>query len=401
MQQKGNRDPIPNPMDSFATTSSNKLTDVSLSLRNIITLNDNNQLNVGALARRNSIFYRKDASKVYVYDSLTQASWTTTIYAQDKIILFDNLTLKPGLRLNYYLANQKFYVEPRFSANYRVSNNFSVRLATGKYCQFVSQVQSQQETGYTKSFWVMAQNATHPVINAFHYIAGTTVEHGNFLFDAETYLKTYSGLQEYLYLSPYLRNSDFPDYFPPHKTGNVSPLKQPSMYATGKGQSYGLDFFVRYKLLNYTSWLSYSLSKSVNHFALINNNNEMPALTDQRHQLSFTNMFTWGKWNFGATSLFSTGRPYVDLSDNKQAIQTNRVYKRLPNYFRTDLSANYNFTLFGAHLKTGATVINLFDTQNYLDINTKKFDFDNTSFSETNLIQTQRLSFNVFLHFNL
>jgi len=41
------------------------------------------------------------------------------------------------------------------------------------------------------------------------------------------------------------------------------------------------------------------------------------------------------------------------------------------------------------------------NTQNYYDVNTRKFDFDNTSFSDTNLIQSQTLSLNLFLHFVL
>jgi hypothetical protein len=389
-----------NLSDTFTSYNRNKLTDISASFRNILSINDKNQLSFGVIARRNTIFYHKDADKIYVYDSINQKSWFSTLYIQDKIQIIDNLTLKPGFRLNYYDANRQWYYEPRLSANYRFSPKFSMRIATGKYRQFISQVQSVQETGYTKNFWVMAQDTLHPVLNAFHYIIGSTLEAGNFLLDAEAYLKTYSGLQEYLYISPYLRDSDFGNYFPPRQPTSKN-LKEPSIYATGKGMSYGIDFFVRYKYQNYTSWISYTLGKSANHFALINHNNEIPALTDQRHQLSYTNMISLGKWNIGSTSLFATGRPYVDLTQNKQNMPIDRVYKRLPNYWRTDLSANYSFSLYTLRLKAGVTIINCFNNKNYFDINTKKFDFDNTSFSETNLIQTQKLSFNFFLHFAL
>jgi hypothetical protein len=111
-------------------------------------------------------------------------------------------------------------------------------------------------------------------------------------------------------------------------------------------------------------------------------------------------MFSLKKWNFGATTIYSTGRPYyIDNSPNNKILPITRVAKQLPNYFRSDVSCNYNFTIKNVRLKTGATIINIFNTKNYLDVNTRKFDFDNASFSETNVIPAQLLSFNLFVHF--
>jgi outer membrane receptor protein involved in Fe transport len=139
----------------------------------------------------------------------------------------------------------------------------------------------------------------------------------------------------------------------------------------------------------------------VHQFPALLNNKEFPAPTDQRHQLSLANMLSINKWNFGTTTLFSTGRPYIDFTNDNKPIPTERIYKRLPNYFRTDLSANYNFMFFKTKFKMGATIINIFNTPNFFDINTRKFDFQNTSFSDTNIIRAQKLSFNLFLHFEL
>jgi hypothetical protein len=134
---------------------------------------------------------------------------------------------------------------------------------------------------------------------------------------------------------------------------------------------------------------------------MINNGIEIPAPTDQKHQISWANMLSVKQWNFGTVTLFSSGRPYIDYTVNDQNIPTIRNYKRLPNYFRSDFSVNYNFTLGRVKMKTGATIINIFNTQNYFDVNTRKFDFANTSFAETNLIRSQELSLNLFIHFIL
>ena len=76
-----------------------------------------------------------------------------------------------------------------------------------------------------------------------------------------------------------------------------------------------------------------------------------------------------------------------------------REYRRLPDYFRSDISVNYNFNLRKAKFKTGLIFLNIFNTRNYFDINTRKFDFENSTFSETTLVQSQSFSINCFIHF--
>jgi hypothetical protein len=406
---------LPEQTNNFTTNGENTLTDISVSLRNTCLITNTNQLNFGFLVRQNHIKYHKDAGTLYVYDNTDQLAWIYSIYLQDRQTFFNKLTLKTGFRVNYYGENQRFYFEPRFSANYKFSDKFSLRFATGRYYQYISQVLSQQETGYTKSFWVLANDSIHSVVQSTHYIIGSAFELGNFLLDAEMYYKNFSGIQEYLFISPFRQHSnDFPNYFPKRKEKSQSlsnnppqpkpynPDKlQPSYFTTGEGKSYGAELFLRYKTGKYTSWVSYSISKNIHQYPLINNNEEIPAPTDQTLQLSWTNMVSIGKWNFGSIVLWSTGRPYFDYSQDSTNISSIRVYKRLPNYFRTDLSANYRFTVKNVHIKTGVSLINIFNTQNYFDVNTRKFDFENSSFGETVLTQSQALSLNFFIHFIL
>jgi hypothetical protein len=389
---------LPDTIDTFNTANRNRLKDLYLSARNTFTISNDNQLNFGLLIRENNIYYHKDAEKIYIYDNSDQTGWTYSAYLQDRMTLFDRLTLKPGFRLSYYNGTDKFYAEPRFSANYKFSDNFSLRMATGRYYQFISQVLAQQETGYNKNFWVLADNTTHPQVTSTHIISGFTYEKGRFLLDAEGYYKSYSGLQEYIFLSQYLKNSDFPDYF---KKDPPSPdLSKPSYYITGNGRAFGTDLMLRYKAKNFTSWLSYSFGRSFQKFSAINHGSEIPGVNDQPYQLSWTNMLTAGKWNFATVTLYSTGKPYIDFTKtNGITPPIERVYKRLPDYFRSDFSVNYNISVKKTRLKTGVTLLNIFNTQNYFDISTRRFDFSTTSFSETAVVQSQSFSVNLFLHF--
>jgi ferric enterobactin receptor len=402
---------LPDSQNVFTTSNHNSLNDFSVSMKNTLSIDNFNLLDFGFLVRQNGIYYHKDADKVYVYDNLNQSAWISSVFLQDKISLSQNIILKPGFRLSYYNGDHNVYFEPRFALKYNVTERFSCRLATGRYTQFISQVLSPQETGYIKSIWVLANDSVNPVLEANHYIVGLTFENKKFLADIEGYYKSLSGIQEYVYISQYRRNKDFVRVFPSNQKWQDIQTNQnkPSYFITGTGKSYGLDFFVRYKSSNYTSWLSYSLSQSVEYFDKINNNTEIPAFTDQRHQLSFSNLYTFKRWNFGAVSVFSTGRPYLAYeadslfsgshpTNTGAALSNIRVYKRMPNYFRTDVSATYNFVFKLTSVKLGVSIINLFNNQNYFDINTRTFNFESSTFSETNLIQSQKLSFNVFIH---
>ena len=99
----------------------------------------------------------------------------------------------------------------------------------------------------------MADDSTHPVVASNHLVFGMTAESGKFLFDAEAYLKTFTGLQEYIFISQYLKNSDFPDYFPGNNQKVPAP-HQPSFFVTGRGKSYGIDLMLKYNSNKFTSW---------------------------------------------------------------------------------------------------------------------------------------------------
>jgi ferric enterobactin receptor len=391
---------LPDSINVFNTLNKNRINDIYLNVRNSYKTNQNNQVDFGLLIRRNEIFYHKDAEHQFVYDNTDQIGWTISAYVQDRISV-NKLTIKPGLRYSFYKNSGSLYMEPRFSINYIISEKFSIRAAAGRYYQFINQVLSQQETGYNKNFWIMADSREHPVVASNHFIAGFTSERDRFLLDAEVYYKTYSGIQENIFVSQFLRNSDFPEYFPGNDIGKppVHAQMPPSIFVTGTGRSFGSDLLLRYKTRNYTSWLSYSFGRSIQNYSVINSGSDIPAPCDQPYQVSWTNMLSAGRWNFAAISYYSSGRPYIDYSASGIMMPVTRNYKRLPDSFRSDVSVNYNFKLHNSKFKTGFTLINIFNTKNYLDVNTRTFDFENTSFLETTLIQAQSFSLNMFIHF--
>ncbi len=56
-----------------------------------------------------------------------------------------------------------------------------------------------------------------------------------------------------------------------------------SILTFGNGTSYGLELFVKKNFGKLSGWLSYTLSKTTQRFAQLNNGNEFPASFDRRH----------------------------------------------------------------------------------------------------------------------
>lgn len=387
--------PTTNPQGNLneITNESNDLSDFFVSFQNKYFLNQNHLLEFGLNGKYNEFSYYKDATRDFVYDNLKSSAFLYSLYFQDKINAGKNITLKPGLRSNFYGKTGKIYIEPRFSANYRIHAGLLFKLSVGRYYQYLSKSATEQSFGYNRDFWILADGAQNPVISSNHFIAGTSYETKHLLFDVEVYYKNVAGLQEYLFFqNPEGHSNPIPGSVPGTNPGL-------SQFISGKGKATGIDFLAKYENTNFSSWLAYSLSKASRRFREINNGAEIPALFDQTHEIKWTNMYALRKWNFSAVSIYTTGKPYIQSSTKEDDFSTTRVYSRLPDYFRTDISANYNFNIKNVNIKPGVSVLNAFNTKNYLDIYVRQFNFENNQFSETTLVEAQKLTFNFFLNF--
>lgn len=373
------------------TNESNELTDYFLTFRNEYLVNSKNRIEFGLSAKYNKFTFYKDATRDFIYDNLKSSALLYTVFFQDKINLGNQLALKPGVRLNYYGNSEKFYLEPRLTGSYSAGPGITLKMATGKYYQYLNKSGSEQTYGYNRSFWVLADGEVYPVLSANHYIAGVSFEINDFYFDAEAYYKTIKGLQEYLFFdNPGRRDGENPP------AENTAPL---SSFISGKGKALGIDFLAKYEGPFFTSWLAYSLSKATRNFDEINNGKEIPSNFDQTHEFKWTNIYNYHKWNFSTLTIFTTGKPYIESSSKDENFNTTRIYNRLPNYFRVDFSMNYNFNIKNVNIKPGMSVLNAFNTENYLDIYTRVFDVDNNPFNETTLVKAQNLTFNFFINF--
>jgi len=385
------------PLDSAAvqdnvitevTNESNRLTDYFMTFRNELNSNQNQQLEFGLSVKYNQYTFYKDASRDFVYDNLENSSFLFTGFIQDGISAGKKLAIKPGVRINYYTNSAKFYIEPRLTGNYSFTENWNMKFATGRYVQFLNKSGTEQSYGYNRDFWVLADGDVNPVVTSNHYIAGVSFEKNDLYIDLEGYYKTVDGLQEYIFTTnPDGRNN------PPSSQGAFS------QFVSGSGKAMGLDFLAKYEGTRFTTWLAYSISKSTRRFGEINDGAEIPGNFDQTHELKWTNLYNLKKWNFSTLAIYNTGKPYVESSVVDADFNATRVYKRLPDYFRVDLSMNYNFKIKNVNIKPGLSVLNAFNTENYLDAYTRVVNFGDYTETLTTLVKAQSLTFNFFVNF--
>lgn len=371
------------------TNESNDLTDYFVALQNNYFVNQFNELEFGFSAKYNRYTYYKDASREFIYSNLENSAFLLSLFFQDKISLAKKISLKPGFRTNYYGKTGRIYFEPRFAANYKVGSGIIFKIATGRYYQYLNKSATEQSFGYNRDFWILSDDVMNPIVSSNHFIFGGSYETKNLFFDVEGYYKTVKGLQEYLFFQN------------PGQRGDPNPGNDPglSRFISGNGQAIGIDFLAKYENTHFTSWLAYSISKASRTFAEINNGKEIPALYDQTHEIKWTNIYSYNRWNFSTLTLFTTGHPYIVSSAKDDTFNTTRVYGRLPDYFRFDFSLNYNFNIKRFNIKPGLSILNALNTENYLDVYSRSFNFQNEQINETTLIKAQDITLNFFVNF--
>jgi ferric enterobactin receptor len=339
----------------FSNKETNNITDQSVKIDIEWKATSAHQVEFGGQYIANKVSYKYLIDGEYNVLDRNDTGTTAAIYIQDKWHL-GRLEMIPGIRLTYFNATKKNYVEPRFSFNYQVSSKFKIKGATGIYHQFIKQVNREDISQGNRNFWILANNSSLPVTRSFHTILGGSYETPKYLFDVEIYQKNNTGVSEYT-----LR-------FVP-QIGEDLTLEE--TFFNGSEQIQGIDVLVQRKVGRLTGWLGYTYSTAVRKIESLSS---MPYYSDQdvRHQLKAVALYEWGKWNFSATWLFSTGRPFtsiigtydVNLPDGSVKNFINPSEKnsnRFPHYHRLDLSATYHLH---KNWQISASIFNAYNRQN-------------------------------------
>ncbi|WP_320053874.1 carboxypeptidase-like regulatory domain-containing protein [uncultured Acetobacteroides sp.] len=275
-------------------------------------------------------------------------------------------TFTPGLRVTYFSPTKKAYVEPRAQISVEVAKGLIVKMAAGRYLQFINSVPMPFIGDYT-SYWAVANGDSLPVISSNHFIVGFTYDATSRLqFDVESYFKRTKGLVSQVLL-PSLVNQKYK-------------LRQLSFY--NSNDILGVDVLAKYLYPKGQVALAYSISQSTVFSKNLKVDDSYPANNDQEHEFKAFASHKVGRLNFSAAWIYGSGKPWDELAlyNNLKVVPDyERNSRRLGSYHRLDLSASYEQRIGYSLLSVTASIFNVYDKNNEI---MRPYGFSNTSLQD-------------------
>ncbi|MCW8850114.1 MAG: TonB-dependent receptor [Melioribacteraceae bacterium] len=224
--------------------------------------------------------------------------------------------------------------EPRFSANYLLTESSSVKVGYARNTQNIHLL-STSTTSTPLDIWQPSTAIIEPQVSDLISIGYFRNFYDNkYAASVEIYYKDMQNLIEYkngadIFLNEFIE----------------------SQLVFGYGWSYGLELYIEKKLGKLTGWLSYTLSTTERKFDEINNGNPFPARQDRTHDVSLVGIYNLNNnWSLSANWVYYTGLAATYPAGKYQIdgktinLYTDRNGQRMPDYHRLDLGATYYFT---------------------------------------------------------
>ena len=287
-------------------------------------------------------------------------------YDEDGIIQ-DTATYGPGKFIKTFSS-----FEPRFAANLLLDQTSSLKASYTRTSQYLHLL-SNSVTTNPSDLWVPSSNNVKPEY-------ADQVDLGYFRnFEDNKYE---ASLQLY-----YKNMQNLIDY----KNGadlQLNPTVE-SLLRYGKGWSYGAEFLLRKTFGQFSGWIGYTLSRTMEQIPDINNGQPYPATQDRTHDISIVTIYNYNDtWTFSAVWVYNTGNAVTFPSGNYWIdgrlvpYYTERNGYRMPAYHRLDLSATWTL---GPRSNLNFSIYNAYDRYNAYSIN---FQQDPNDPNRTQAVQT-------------
>ena len=338
----------------------NKINDFGVSVSSNLKLKENNVIGFGYQYSTDKVkyvlrFQDSESPEENFNESNLEKNNTHAIYTDYQYKIEDKLNLNVGIRGNYFSVLDKLYIEPRLNFEARLNTNFKFKMSAEKLHQSISQVVefNTQEFGLENQIWILSDGDQIPLLKSTQLTSGFIFSKNGWYIDVESFYKNIKGLTSLTV--GFNNNEDF--------------------FSKGKSNVFGVDLFLKKKIKNYNTWLSYSFINNDYKFNDINNGNTFPGNSDITHHFTWSHTYNWKNFDVSLGWNIRTGIPYTQAKD---ITETNDGFvinfeeingKRLPNYHRLDLSTTYKFNFSSNKRwkgKIGFSLLNLYNKKNIL-----------------------------------
>lgn len=283
--------------------------------------------------------------------------------------LFSEFTFTPknnkwfargGARLNYFeniATYNEFIIEPRLNINYAFTEHLKAEFMGEFKSQATNQVVDLEQNflGIEKRRWILSDGETLPITKSKQGSLGINYDHENLYIGVEGFYKEVMGI------STATQGFQNQDQF----NGEI-----------GKYDVKGIEFLINKKSTDYSTWLSYTYNQNNYTFNEITPRT-FPNNLDVRHSFTLAGNYTFDHLKFSLGVNYRTGKPFTKPQADNPIDATffpNRINyasansSRLPEYFRADASAMYNFSInSGTKASIGVSILNFTNRKNTLN----------------------------------
>ncbi len=271
------------------------------------------------------------------------------------------LFIEAGLRVPVHNSRNhtKLLYSPQLIARYRIGDFQYLKSSISRTNQILREIEYETRLGQTLSFYQISENNDIPILRTDNYMLGYGMDQGLWGVDVELFYKNMKG--------NLLVSTESPGF-------NLDQGPRPlgvSGYQVFKGDRrvYGIDLSFNYRNSNYTSWLAYTLSWNEDRFPRVFKGNYFSSQDDRRHQLKWIHQWELNNWTFNTNFVYTSGKTYLALEQiqdrrPREMLNQKEVLNMLPDYFRWDIGATYNFNIIKKRAQLGLSVFNILNRRN-------------------------------------
>ena len=296
-------------------------------------------------------------------------------------------TINVGLRANYFTKFNVVLLEPRINAHYALGSGFSIEVLG----EFKSQTTTQRIDfesdflGVEKRRWVLSDELDVPIIKSKQASMGFVYNKENWFINIEGFYKLVDGITS--------TNQGFQNQF---------------QFVKSKGEytSKGLEFVLNKKTRRFSTWFTYMFMRNDYTFEDLVPS-KFSSNLDIRHTATIASTITFKKLKFALGLNWHSGKPYTAPQPGNEFIFHDGLpiiqyslpnEERLPDYFRTNLSAEYLWDVSERlDAKFNFAILNLFNTKNKLN---RRYALDIDQNNEVRVNQIDELSLGLTPNFS-
>ncbi len=253
-------------------------------------------------------------------------------------------------------------MEPRLAARFILNEDWSVKASYARSTQFIHLL-SNSGIGLPTDLWVPATRKVQPQ-KADQVAAGVvrTLFANAVEVSVEGYYKKMENLVEYREGANFLGTSD---------------NNWQDKVTSGRGWSYGGEFFMQKKFGKTTGWVGYTLAWATRQFEELNAGEKFPYKYDRRHDISVVavhqlkeNISVSGTWVYGTGNAITLPEARYGIGNFEAVTDIGSRNKfRMAPFHRLDLSISQTKKKKWGEVVNSISIYNLYNRKNpyYID----------------------------------